>query len=36
MFTASRPDAQKRLSCTPPTVSGRPAANTTVRAMSPP
>ena len=36
MFTASRPEAQKRLSCTPATVSGRPAATAAVRAMSAP
>ena len=31
VLTASRPEAQKRLSCTPPTVSGIPAAMTAVR-----
>ena len=35
-LTASRPEAQKRLSCTPATVSGRPAASAAVLAMSPP
>ncbi|CAM5742257.1 hypothetical protein SALBM311S_06770 [Streptomyces alboniger] len=34
MLTASRPDAQKRFSCTPATVSGRPAAIAAMRAMS--
>lgn len=36
MFTASRPDAQKRLICTPPVVTGMPDAVTAVRAMSAP
>ncbi|SHT90711.1 Uncharacterised protein [Mycobacteroides abscessus subsp. abscessus] len=36
MLMASRPEAQKRLSWTPPVVSGRPAASTAVRAISPP
>ena len=36
VLTASSPDAQKRLSCTPATVSGRPAAMAAVLAMSPP
>ncbi len=36
MLTASRPDAQKRLSCTPATVSGRPALIAAVLAMSAP
>src|ERR1700712_2169365 len=36
MFTASRPEAQKRLSCTPATVSGRPALIAAVLAMSAP
>ncbi len=35
-LTASRPEAQKRFSCTPATVSGRPAASAAVLAMSPP
>jgi len=35
-LTASSPDAQKRLSCTPATVSGRPAAMAEILAMSPP
>src|SRR5918912_371373 len=36
MFTASRPDAQKRLSWTPATVSGSPALMAAVLAMSAP
>ena len=36
VFTASRPEAQKRLSCMPETVSGRPAASAAVLAMSAP
>ena len=36
VFTASSPEAQKRLSCTPLTVSGRPEAMAAVLAMSPP
>src|SRR3954463_2679935 len=36
MFTASRPEAQKRLSCTPATVSGSPALIAAVLAMSAP
>ncbi len=36
MFTASRPEAQKRLICTPATVSGRPALIAAVLAMSAP
>ena len=36
MFTASKPDAQKRLICTPPTVSGSFAPLTAMRAMSAP
>src|SRR5689334_7305135 len=36
MFTASRPEAQKRLSWTPATVSGRPALIAAVLAMSAP
>jgi hypothetical protein len=36
VLTASSPDAQNRLSCTPATVSGRPAASAAARAMSPP
>ena len=36
MFTASSPEAQNRLSCTPATVCGRPAAIAAVLAMSPP
>src|SRR4051794_39354161 len=36
MFTASSPDAQKRLSWTPATVSGRPALIAAVLAMSAP
>src|SRR3954469_4257520 len=36
MLTASRPEAQKRLSCTPATVSGRPALIAAVLAMSAP
>src|SRR5436309_13099586 len=36
MFTASRPEAQKRLTCTPATVSGRPALIAAVLAMSAP
>ena len=36
MFTASSPEAQNRLSCTPATVSGRPAASAAVRAMTAP
>ena len=35
-LTASSPEAQKRLSCTPATVSGKPAASAAVLAMSPP
>jgi hypothetical protein len=35
-LTASRPEAQKRLSWTPATVSGRPALIAAVFAMSPP
>ena len=35
-LTASRPEAQKRFSCTPATVSGRPAAMAAMRAMSEP
>ena len=35
-FTASSPDAQNRLSCTPATVCGSPAAMAAVLAMSPP
>src|SRR3954447_1071030 len=35
-LTASRPDAQKRLSCTPATVSGSPALIAAVLAMSAP
>jgi hypothetical protein len=31
--TAVRPEAQKRLTVTPPTVSGRPASSTAMRAM---
>ena len=34
VLTPVRPEAQKRLICTPPTVSGRPAASMRVRAMS--
>src|SRR5215470_7831368 len=36
MLTASRPDAQNRLICTPPTVSGSPARIAAVLAMSAP
>ncbi|KOV29956.1 hypothetical protein ADK58_08735 [Streptomyces sp. XY152] len=36
MLTASSPDAQKRFSWTPATVSGRPASTAAVRAMSDP
>ena len=36
VLTASSPEAQKRLSCTPATVWGRPAAMAAVLAMSPP
>ncbi|PSK45521.1 hypothetical protein B0E38_07345 [Streptomyces sp. 111WW2] len=36
MLTASRPEAQKRFSCTPATVSGNPAAIAAMRAMSEP
>ena len=36
MFTASSPEAQNRLSWTPATVSGSPAASAAARAMSPP
>jgi hypothetical protein len=36
MFTASRPEAQKRLICTPATRRSQPAANTAARATSPP
>ena len=36
MFTASRPEAQKRFSWTPATVSGRPALIAAVLAMSAP
>ena len=36
MLTASRPEAQKRLSWTPETVSGRPALIAAALAMSPP
>src|SRR3954468_9209162 len=36
MLTASRPEAQKRLTCTPATVSGRPALMAAVLAMSAP
>src|SRR5207244_872514 len=36
MLTASRPEAQKRLSWTPATVSGRPALMAAVLAMSAP
>ncbi len=35
-LTASRPEAQKRLSCTPATVCGRPEASAAVFAMSEP
>ena len=35
-FTASRPEAQKRLICTPGTVSPRPAFSAAKRAMSEP
>lgn len=35
-LTASRPEAQKRFSCTPATVSGNPAAIAAIRAMSEP
>jgi hypothetical protein len=35
-LTASRPEAQKRLSWTPAVVSGSPAASAAVLAMSPP
>src|SRR5689334_14498092 len=35
-FTASRPEAQKRLICTPGTFSPRPAWSAAARAMSPP
>ena len=35
-LTASSPEAQNRLSCTPPTVSGSPAASAAVLAMSAP
>ena len=35
-FTASRPEPQKRLSCTPATPSGMPALIAAVRAMSAP
>ena len=35
-FTESRPEAQKRLICTPGTVSPKPAASAPMRAMSPP
>ena len=36
MLTASRPEAQKRFSWTPATVSGSPAAMAAIRAMSEP
>src|SRR5438045_7762126 len=36
MLTASSPEAQKRLSCTPDTVSGSPALIAAVLALSPP
>ena len=36
MLTASRPEAQKRFSWTPATVSGSPAATAAIRAMSEP
>jgi hypothetical protein len=36
LFTASSPDAQNRLCCTPAVVSGRPARIAAVLAMSPP
>ena len=36
MFTASRPEAQKRLTCTPATRLGVAGASTAVRAMSAP
>ena len=35
-FTASRPEAQKRLICTPGTPSPKPATSAAARAMSPP
>ncbi len=35
-LTASSPEAQKRFSCTPATVSGSPAAMAAIRAMSEP
>ena len=35
-FTASRPDAQNRLTCTPAVVSGSPAASAAVFAISQP
>ena len=35
-FTASRPEAQKRLICTPGTLSPKPATSAEARAMSPP
>ena len=35
-FTASRPEAQKRLICTPGTPSPKPAISAEARAMSPP
>ena len=35
-LTASRPEAQKRLICTPGTLSPKPAASAPMRAMSPP
>jgi len=36
MLTASKPEAQKRLICTPATSSFQPAAIAAVLAMSPP
>ena len=36
MFTASKPDAQKRLICTPATSLSQPAAIAAVLAISPP
>ena len=35
-LTLSRPEAQKRLICTPGTLSPKPAASAPMRAMSPP
>ena len=36
IFTASKPEAQKRLICTPATVSAKPAAKAAVLAISAP